>query len=772
RGIEELYRWLGVADRPRSTDVLDLIDQCVANPPSQKARELVTKTLGALGKAWDRLPDNEKTQYLTLKTKAWLPAEKDSTSWYKPNQLYAPYNKSFFESQAKFLDAPIGVQQAITQLLEFLGVNRAPKPYQVVRHLLKCVEDNIEPPKGIYDWLNNNAQASDLAQLKDKPCLRLEGEYLRPDQVFWGQHPFGRFRVALGTEFQKYQMLLKTLGIKQTPDYRDAIEVLKEVASEVGNSLLKPEDKEVVLQCWVMLSEALQRGELDAGSIQAELHDTKCVPNLQEQLYPLSWMFFEDRPGLAEKFGDWLSKNTIPRPERAWLAMQAAGVKPISEAVTGEIVEAVNAWEDSWLRQRVTERMLLIKRICEGMNSTGTKDAEAIPPDNVRFLRAVELKVRWHLQAFGRNLATEPEPELAHLDRAKKAVYFTIRENDVPWAAIARELTQAITPGAEIRSISPGIKTVLEANDYENAMRQLSDLGIAAIQELPSGGSTARVADGFEERSMLGEDLGGQEPVSQDGRDFQLEDTFPKGESDEEQELEHARGTEGPSDVLAEETAPFAKKLYEAQTHAPSRAYEIPVWLPGGGPKTQESARIHTARSIQSGGEGSHLPKTVMRWQPTLAAKALAEEFRRMVHGDYAKRCQICSRTFKAKSGEQQVFIIHLVPPSKDPRTNHYGDLVSLCGWHYALVQHGQWAFIDPETDEPVKEWKRLQKLLLSASQKTDDSGNLYVGIPVRFWNVYQDWRPEPVTVDEEIRYSLPHWEYLRALLLSGGGTE
>ena len=30
---------------------------------------------------------------------------------------------------------------------------------------------------------------------------------------------------------------------------------------------------------------------------------------------------------------------------------------------------------------------------------------------------------------------------------------------------------------------------------------------------------------------------------------------------------------------------------------------------------------------------------------------------------------------------------------------------------------------------------------------------------------VYQEWKPEPVTIDEEIRYSIPHWEYLCNLL-------
>jgi len=80
-------------------------------------------------------------------------------------------------------------------------------------------------------------------------------------------------------------------------------------------------------------------------------------------------------------------------------------------------------------------------------------------------------------------------------------------------------------------------------------------------------------------------------------------------------------------------------------------------------------------------------------------------------------------------------------------------------------VQHGQWTWIDHETGQPVQGWERLQVLLFNAPQRTDESGNVYLGLLVRFWNVYQDRDPEPKTVDEEIRYSIPHWKYLCELL-------
>lgn len=168
---------------------------------------------------------------------------------------------------------------------------------------------------------------------------------------------------------------------------------------------------------------------------------------------------------------------------------------------------------------------------------------------------------------------------------------------------------------------------------------------------------------------------------------------------------------------------------------------------------------------MRFGREGAQVPKTVMRWEPRPAAKGLADEFRRMVKGDYTNRCQICSRTFRTRNNDSQVFVIHLVEPSADLRTNHFGNLVSLCGWHSALVQHGQWAFMDPETDGSINEPERLKQMILDAPMKVDENGNEYVGMGIRFWNVYQEWNAAPVTVEEEIRYSLPHWKYLRELI-------
>ena len=162
------------------------------------------------------------------------------------------------------------------------------------------------------------------------------------------------------------QKLLQALGVRQSPGFQDAVDVLRDLSEELGTSRLNQEEQSVVLQCWVMLSEALQRGDLLGEHLQSELHDIPSVPNNDWRLQRASWMFFEGRPGLAEKFPEQLRGNCIPRMEQVWLAMEAAGVRNLSTVVQGYINEAVNPREVNEIGYRIVERGSLIRTILEG----------------------------------------------------------------------------------------------------------------------------------------------------------------------------------------------------------------------------------------------------------------------------------------------------------------------------------------------------------------------------------------------------------------------
>lgn len=205
----------------------------------------------------------------------------------------------------------------------------------------------------------------------------------------------------------------------------------------------------------------------------------------------------------------------------------------------------------------------------------------------------------------------------------------------------------------------------------------------------------------------------------------------------------------------------FADIFFEALTPDPSNAPDRPDTLPVAGPQTKESAQRDVEQSIQIGRSGSRVRKEVTRWEPTEVAQELADQFRDMARNDYGSRCQVCGRTFQSTSGRLHTSIVHVVPPSSDTRTNNFGNLMSLCGLHYDHVRYGEWAMLDPKTNEPFQNPEQVREYFLGASPEIDDNGNSYVSVPVRFSNIYTEGGDAPTTEYENIRYSVPHWEYL-----------
>ena len=244
-------------------------------------------------------------------------------------------------------------------------------------------------------------------------------------------------------------------------------------------------------------------------------------------------------------------------------------------------------------------------------------------------------------------------------------------------------------------------------------------------------------------------------------------------------ELLASNGSTSTNDSSSEDDQPesdnpkdsFARHFHGVQTTTPSYASDNPVTSPPGGPNTSLSARDHTVRSKKVGRNEPHKFRLVERSELGPKGQALEDEFRTMVESDYGKRCQICTRTFSKTGGGWQVNVVHVVPPRMDHRTNHFGDLLGLCGWHFNLLQHGEWALLDPNTDRPFEDvdgasgWEHMRMFILNRAPETDELDNQFVGLPVRFSNVYEEWQSEPNPITEEIRYSVPHWKYLCELL-------
>lgn len=481
--VHDLYIWLGVSVKPRFEDLVERVKALTSRPPSVHNRQSIVKIFAHLGL---RFKDEDNTIAIDeLRTLPWLPASGRADRWYAAGEVYAVFQDYLFETQAFFLDVPRDVQNASTGLLQILQIKLAPTPAIVVRHLLHCAEIGRPVNQEVYRFLNDHAEDSALNGLKGKPCLLLgDGSYIEPSQVFWREHPFGRFRRRLGTELRRYSPLFERLEVRETPDHQDALHVLKEIADEFGSAkrCLDEEALAVLLASWRMLQDALSSGEITEDTF-AELRDIPCVPNRKKLLNRPHWMFFEDRAGLASKFKGYLDQNLIARPLDAGTAMGAAGVRPLRRAVEVRLLECVDPVEAEDITICVRERRVELARVLETQVVGGSAAALLTRLQKLRFENVVELKVQYALRAFGRVLESDPESTLALFQPDAESLLFVRQNGQQPWAAIARELALALFPEDEPGRIAMAVKEVLAAETVHEARTLLDELGFATVDE-------------------------------------------------------------------------------------------------------------------------------------------------------------------------------------------------------------------------------------------------------------------------------------------------
>ncbi len=233
--IRQLLLWLGVAEHPRALDLLETIERATNESPTAQARSQIAKMFAHLGKRWKLEGAALAEELDDLRRQAWLPAYGDTERWYHASEVYAAYQRYLFETQGTFLDVDLQIQNVSAEFVRWLGIDSTPSVSQVVRHLLTCAASNAPVNIQVYNVLEQDAGAAPLSLLQGTACLLLEhGRYVRPDQVFWGEHPFGPYRYRLDPQLRGFGRLFQRLGVRETADWHDAIRMLREVGYEFG----------------------------------------------------------------------------------------------------------------------------------------------------------------------------------------------------------------------------------------------------------------------------------------------------------------------------------------------------------------------------------------------------------------------------------------------------------------------------------------------------------------------------------------------------------
>lgn len=494
--VRELYIWLGVAEEPRTADVIerikDITNSKIEFGDGSAQIAVIFKLLASR-----QLEDDEFRQ---LQRMAWLPAKRYGVNlpqkWFHPNQLYSVFQDYLFsDSDAYFLAFERALQNETVDFATRLGIRTAPTADLVVQHLLKSIEMKKALNQQVYRFLNDIVRQQPdvlwLSQLQGKRCIWLNGIYVTPKFVFWGEHPFGDLRGRIPREWFQYQHLLTALGVKESPDFQDYCDVLYEIENAYSQQELSDETMQVLNRCFHHLSQQLQDSQVTSSMLFEAFSEHRVIPNWDNWLTRPADVVFDDRKDISGRFDNQIAVNIIPRLEGAWHSMYCAGVRLLSEVVRIHIVECIDPIIDERISTLIQERRALIKRVIDVLAEGSNQFEPQAFFDSLQVKRAKELVVVYEIPSFN-NVQSSPEVTFALWKHDEKTLYYTLAENDTTLRNIAREL--AIALSSTVRTVpaiaAAALNDILSAKTVQEAKKRLDDYGLSPELESPDLGDS------------------------------------------------------------------------------------------------------------------------------------------------------------------------------------------------------------------------------------------------------------------------------------------
>lgn len=537
RAVEELLEWLGVAHEPRAADVVARVEQIARQEVDNSHRQAIERIVSWLGQHWGQLEEREQNAFTALRSSRWLPA-RGSTKWYVPTELNVAFRDYLYKSQGRFLDVGSQAQGRSVEFLRWLGLKREPSVGQVVAHLRHCSKTDTQPNIEVYGFLNNHAEAPVIEELLGVKCLRIDGQWRRPDEVYWSEPPFGRWRLRLGNEFTQYRALWDALGVKEAPDHRDAMMVISDISEKYTpfNQKVSDEDLGVLQECWVLCEAALQSGELSLEEI-AEFGDRKVITNRRDVLAKAAHLFFEDLPDLADEFPH-ICSHIIRRHDGTWRAMRAAGVRDLSKVAIAQIIEIGDLSDEGEIRARIEEREEELARVIAPHTTLRWRYlVEQL--DQIRLIAVTSMTVVWKLEAFNEHWSGKERSGDALWQEQEGSLYFVVDDVQPVWEAMARELVRALLPDVEPATLALNIAAALRPSTREAAKRALDAAGSPSLApeiraDISATTATQLDAKGVEQSGLpdledqVNEDDSSGPEVEEDNKD----DTESSGEGE------------------------------------------------------------------------------------------------------------------------------------------------------------------------------------------------------------------------------------------------
>lgn len=514
--LRKLYDWLGTPQLPTPEKIVAGIQEICKKPPDDTNVSQIREVVRLLAKQFLAIEQNFNhlhaspnakdkmrqatvsgfaADYARLKIMQWLPARRYSgrlQSWQVPAHLYNIFRSYLFESQGVFIDLPYELQQDGSKFLEFLGVKSDPQVSMVVEHLKTCANTGSPVNTAVYEFLNNkiDEQAEVIKSLAETNCIFVnEKKWIKPAQAYWKPHGLGKARYQLDKSFEKYSRLFKCLGVKDEPDPLDFVKVLRELSSDYERDHHRLGDDEMALVqvCWESLSQTL----LDDPSAQMMIHkeiksltNAKVVQDSRKMLVRPNQILFADRNELVAKFGDLGKSVTIPFRQLSMKALQIAGVKRFSHAISLRILENAPATGKDFA---AAEHFELVKPLLQRVVRASKIDLDDVNQSvlpKITFIPTARLLVQYELALpwLNRRELSEPEFGRAVFDTNNNNLYVTVLPQ-VHWTIVAREIAHAVLSSGEIGLLASPFTNILMSQSFEEAANLLDEFGFSRIEE-------------------------------------------------------------------------------------------------------------------------------------------------------------------------------------------------------------------------------------------------------------------------------------------------
>jgi len=530
---------IGVSESPRPEHIIDRIYTLSDNyNPTEEVKKISENAFYKLCEIYDEYGDKRFgiTKMLSkLINSESLPIIGDNDKWYKPEDIYAPYNYQAFESQANVLSF-LDIKKLSSVLLEDLYITIDPRIDDIIGHLLYCIANNKSAHKAIYQELNkrakNQANQYHFDRLKDKKCIYISEEigYVRPNQVFYTKQKLGKYAYNIPGTLNQFKSFLDLIGVKDIPDIKDYVDIVEDIKEKYFPALIleSAEDIKIYKECIRQINNLYENTPEDQHII-VKLTEFQSILNVNNRLCFPDDLFIDDSEWYKNYFNedefDWLTK-TNEKTQKLFLSL---GTKKLSEVTILELdykegeeiheIEILNA---------VKERSDLYSRVLHEQSLDFLLDFRK-HIEELNIISVDALMVRAIINSDDLSIASEPQTVSSFFDQQENELYIIrpIADDNID---IFKPLLHTLLPSysdSEILPICDSFSHLSNAS-LEEGVNRLDRLGY------PNSDQVTSDDDDIDISSPILDDLGsGESGVLSGGRNSSLSTSSQRKNTDE-----------------------------------------------------------------------------------------------------------------------------------------------------------------------------------------------------------------------------------------------